>query len=206
MLRLCSLLLLFMVAAFPLRAQDVALSPEQMVLAQEVRTYLNSMKTLQGNFAQITSTGAYSDGKVYLSRPGKMRLIYNPPIKAEIIVRDGTIIYHDQEFRQVTYYPLNATPLAVLLQDTLSFDKDVRLMDVTKKTGVVEMTLEDREDAGMGSVTLVFSDAPLELRKWSVTDAQGIVTTVALLNPILGQTVDPVHFKFTDPEYDKKNN
>lgn len=206
MFRLYSAIAICFILTFPVRAQEIVLTAEQHVLADQLRTYLNEMKTLQGGFAQITSTGAYSDGKVYLSRPGQMRLIYNPPTKAEIIVRKGTIIYHDKEFRQVTYYPLSATPLAVLLQENISFDKDVRLVDIAKSPGVIEMTLIDREDSGMGSVTLVFSDAPLALRKWSVTDAQGIVTTVALLNPILGAKVDPGLFNFIDPKYDQSNN
>jgi len=206
MFRFYSAIVICFLFAFPVKAQEIVLSPEQKVLADQLRTYLNEMKTLQGGFAQITSTGAYSDGKVYLSRPGQMRLIYNPPTKAEIIVRKGTIIYHDKEFRQVTYYPLNATPLAVLLQDKISFDKDVRLVDITKSPGVIQMTLIDREDSGMGSVTLVFSDAPLALRKWSVTDAQGIITTVALLNPVLGAKVDPTLFDFIDPKYDQAHN
>jgi len=206
MFRFYHILIIGLFFAVPVRAQDVVLSEEQHILANQLRTYLNDMKTLQGSFAQITSTGVYSDGKFFLSRPGKMRLIYNPPTKAEIVVRKGTIIYHDKEFRQVTYYPLSATPLAVLLQEKISFDKDVRLVDVVKRPGVIEMTMVEREDAGMGSVTLVFSDAPLALRKWSITDAQGIVTTVALLNPIAGNKIDSKIFEFTDPKYNEMNN
>lgn len=190
----------------PLGAQEARLSPEKYILAEKLRSYLNEMKTLSSGFVQISSTGDYADGKVYLSRPGKMRLTYNPPLQSEIVVRKGTIIYHDKEFKQVTYYPLNATPLAVLLDEDISFEKDVRLLDIAQGSGVIEMTLTDREDAGVGSVTLVFSDRPLALRKWSVTDAQGTVTTVSLLNPILGAKINPTLFDFVDPQYDQQNN
>lgn len=188
------------------QAEEIQLNSEQQALAEKIRSYLNDMKTLEGGFAQISSTGAYADGKVYLQRPGKMRLIYNPPVQTELIVRKGSIIYHDKEFRQVTYYPLDATPLSVLLQEELSFDKDVRIVDLARGGGVTELTLVDRDDPGMGSVTLVFSDAPFELRKWAVVDAQGIMTQVSLLNPRAGIEIDPKHFEFTDPKYDSLNN
>ncbi len=203
--RLC-LLFALLVFSFSASAQDSVLSVEKQALAEKIRTYLNEMKTLTGGFAQISTTGAYADGKVYLQRPGKMRLTYNPPVKTEMIVRNGTIIYHDMEFRQVTYYPLNATPLAALLQEDLSFDKDVRIVDLAQGPGVIELTLVDRDDPGMGSVTLVFSDSPLALRKWAVVDAQGIMTQVSLLNPQIGVKVDPKQFEFTDPEYDSQDN
>ncbi len=206
MLRLVLVISLLFFAPASFADEDVKLTAEQTQLAEKLRTYLNGMKTLKGSFAQISSNGDYADGKVVLSRPGKMRLTYNPPLKSEIVVRKGTIIYHDKEFRQVTYYPLSATPLAVLLQDKLSFEDDVRIIDVAQGPGVIEMTLVDREDPGMGSVTLVFSSAPLELRKWSVIDAQGIMTQVSLLNATLGAKVDPKTFDFIDPKYNQIDN
>ncbi|NVK18769.1 MAG: outer membrane lipoprotein carrier protein LolA [Methylocystaceae bacterium] len=197
--------LCFVVLCVSGTAQAVSLSPEQTQLTEKISQYLNNMKTLKGSFAQISSNGSYADGKVILSRPGKMRLTYNPPMKSEIVVRRGTIIYHDKEFRQVTYYPLNATPLAVLLQDNLSFENDVEIVDLAQGAGVIELTLVDREDPGMGSVTLVFSDAPLELRKWVVIDAQGVMTQVSLLNATTGVSIEPDTFDFVDPQYDKRN-
>jgi outer membrane lipoprotein-sorting protein len=134
-----------------------------------------------------------------------MRLTYNTPQQTELIVRKGTIVYHDKEFRQVTYYPLNATPLAVLLQDTLSFEEDVRIIDLAQSPGVIELTLVDRDDPGMGTVTLVFSDAPIQLRKWVIVDAQGIMTQVSLLNAQTDVPVASNAFDFIDPKYDLSN-
>ncbi len=200
MFRLFAFLAVFLLSLSGV-AQAVALNPQQQVLMEKIKTYLNGMKTLQGGFAQISSTGEYADGKVYMQRPGKMRLIYNPPAQTEMIVRNDTIIYHDKEFKQVTYYPLAATPLAVLLKDQISFEQDVDIVDLSKGRGVIELTMVDKEDPGMGSVTLVFSDAPLALRKWAVVDAQGVMTQISLLNPVSGQKVDPKYFEFIDPGY-----
>lgn len=200
------LLMALVVLPFATQAQDLALTDTQKQTVQRLQTYLNDLNTLSAGFAQITSSGEFSDGKVFLSRPGKMRLTYNPPLKTEIVVRSGTIIYHDKEYRQVTYYPLNASPLGVLLQENLSLTKDVQIIDVAQAPGVIELTLVDREDPGMGTVTLVFSDKPLALRKWIVVDAQGIMTQVSLLNPVIGAPIEADKFAFVDPKYDQLDN
>ena len=45
---------------------------------------------------------------------------------------------------------------------------------------------------------LVFADKPLSLRKWTVTDAQGAITDVALLAPEFGVALEPKLFLFDE--------
>jgi len=52
------------------------------------------------------------------------------------------------------------------------------------------------EDADAGKITLIFSDKPLELRKWVVTDVKGIKTTVTLDNMRRGLKLNPKLFEF----------
>lgn len=184
-------------------AHGASLDAEQQKTIAKITDYLNGLKTLESNFAQISSNGAFADGKVFMKRPGLMRLTYNPPTLAELVVRNGTIIYHDKEYKNVSYYPLSSTPLSVLLAENLSLNEDVNIIDLARAPGVIELTLSERDDPATGTVTLVFADKPLELRKWSVRDAQGIVTTVALLDPVMGAKIDPDIFKFDNPQYDR---
>ena len=53
-----------------------------------------------------------------------------------------------------------------------------------------------KSDPGAGSVTLVFSEKPMQLRQWIVTDPTGIETTVTLFNTKEGMQLDPELFKF----------
>jgi len=46
----------------------------------------------------------------------------------------------------------------------------------------------------------VFSDEPLSLKKWEVTDPQGIETQVSLVNPVYGEEIDPDLFEYGDLE------
>ncbi|MBT5778494.1 MAG: outer membrane lipoprotein carrier protein LolA, partial [Rhodospirillaceae bacterium] len=61
------------------------------------------------------------------------------------------------------------------------------------------ITLVKSEDPGLGSLTLYFSEAPMELKQWKVIDAQGLVTTVALFNAETNIDLDAKLFVFDDP-------
>jgi outer membrane lipoprotein-sorting protein len=54
--------------------------------------------------------------------------------------------------------------------------------------------------ADAGSVTLVFSDRPLGLKKWEIVDAQGVTTQVSLVNARYGMEVDQEAFDYSDLE------
>ena len=45
-----------------------------------------------------------------------------------------------------------------------------------------------------GNITIMFSDPGLELRQWTVVDAQGLATTVSLRNLQTGVSFQPVLF------------
>ena len=67
---------------------------------------------------------------------------------------------------------------------------------MTKEATVsVRLTAVETKDPGSGSIALAFQDDPLELRRWSVLDAQGRTTSVALLDPELGATLSPELFR-----------
>ena len=51
------------------------------------------------------------------------------------------------------------------------------------------MQLVRTQSAGEGTLTLVLSDAPLGLLGWTVVDAQGRTTTIALSDVRLGGAV-----------------
>jgi outer membrane lipoprotein-sorting protein len=52
----------------------------------------------------------------------------------------------------------------------------------------VHLRQTDEPDAG--TLVLTFSDRPLALRQWTVIDAQGVRTRVALVNPEFNVAID----------------
>ncbi|MBU0799102.1 MAG: outer-membrane lipoprotein carrier protein LolA [Alphaproteobacteria bacterium] len=65
------------------------------------------------------------------------------------------------------------------------------------------MQTKDRE---AGSLSLVFSDVPLELRQWTVTDQQGIQTRISLNDTRYGGRIDPELFRHDQAKIDSPRN
>ena len=163
--------------------------------------YLNSIKTIRSRFLQISSSGDYSEGRLFLSRPGHMRIEYLPPKPLMVVVADGYLIYIDTELDQATVIPLSLTPAEMLVRETISFGSDeIIITSFDRSPGVLRLSLAKADDLLEGNMTLVFSDRPLELRKWMVTDGQGEVTTVSLLGPEFEVPIDPKLFDYELPE------
>ncbi|MEL0105560.1 MAG: outer membrane lipoprotein carrier protein LolA [Rhodospirillaceae bacterium] len=170
---------------------------------KRIEAYLNELSTVAARFLQVSSSGGYAEGRLYISRPGKMRIDYAPPSKIEIVADGKSLIYHDKELEQISYIDLADTPANILLQKNIRFTHGpLRVRNVTRSPGIVRLSVFKKEDPEEGVVTLVFSDKPLTLKKWVITDAQGVVTTVSLLRSRFSVPIDPKIFKFEDPDYE----
>jgi outer membrane lipoprotein-sorting protein len=171
-----------------------------------VEAYLNGVKSIRARFMQISSTGELAEGDFYLLRPGKMRIEYRPPVPV-LIVADGTwLIYYERELGQVSYIPLDSTPAGILVADKISLlDDAVTVTGFERDSSTVRVTLVRTESPEEGSLTLVFNDKPMALKKWTVVDAQGIVTNVSLVDASYNVPLDPNLFRFKNPKiFDEK--
>ena len=172
------------------------LSTEDSKDLKRIEAYLNGMKTLRAGFLQVSSNGGVATGKLMLARPGKMRFEYDPPAPI-LMVADGVfLIYIDKELEQVTHLWLNNTPIGFLVKEDIKLNGDVTVTKFSKGSNILHTTLARSEEPEQGTITMIFSDNPLSLRKWTVTDAQGVKTTVTLSNLESAVTLDPELFKF----------
>jgi len=189
-------LAIFIVMALSVAAEaaPAVLSSSDKDAVSRVEKYLNELSTLKSRFLQATSTGNYTEGTFYLSRPGKMRIEYDPPVQF-LIVADGTwLIYNDLELDQITHLPLGATPANILLQENISLlDGDLEVSKVEHAPGIIGITLV-LADEDSGHLTLIFADKPLELKKWIIVDPQGVTTSVSLLSTRRDISLDPKLF------------
>ncbi len=191
------------VTAIPAQAaapRAAALSPQEQSIVARVEEYLNGVRTLQSKFVQISPNGQQTTGTFYLSRPGRMRLEYDPPVK-DFVVADGSFIFYwDGEMRQQSSAPIGSTLADFILRKDIHLSGDVTVTGVYQAPGVVEVSLTESKDPGKGTLTLVFEDRPFQLRKWRVLDAQGLTTEVALLNPHSDVQFDRNLFYFIEPK------
>ena len=170
--------------AGPVRAAAPAphLTAAQQADVRQVEDYLNSVKTLKANFLQVNDDGSIAQGVFYLSRPGRMRLNYTTPNK-NFVVADGVFVYYwDDQLKQQTNAPIGSTLADIILRDHLKLAGDVTVTKVEHADGVIRVTVVETKDPAKGSITLIFEDHPLSLRKWRVVDGQGSVTEVSLEN------------------------
>jgi outer membrane lipoprotein-sorting protein len=187
------------------RIRPVQLSQADKEDVQRIETYLEQLTTLEARFIQISSNGGYAEGTLYLDRPGRMRINYDPPTPIEIYAIRGTLTYFDSKLKQVSYVDVDQTPAGLLLSKTVDLEKESVITGFERGAGTIRLTLVRRSEPAAGSLSLIFSDKPLILRKWVVDDAQGVQTGVTLVDTRFGVTLKPDLFEFRDPNFFNKN-
>jgi outer membrane lipoprotein-sorting protein len=151
-----------------------------------IETYLNDIKTLQAGFEQFNPDGSTSAGDITMSRPGKVRFEYQPPVKMVIISDGDYVAVDDTELKSVQFFPVDSTPVWFLLREGITLSGDVTVTAFERGPKTFRVTAVQTKDPGQGSISLVFADSPLELKSWTILDAQGRATTVALTDARLG--------------------
>ena len=166
-----------------------------------VEDYLNRLTTLKADFVQINPDGGTVTGELYYQRPDKMRLDYDPPSDILIISDGWHITYYDRRLEQVSHVFPSSTPLGFLLDDEIRLSGDVTVTEVQRSAGELHITLVQTDEPNEGSIRLSFGEEPIELRRWTLVDAQGLATHVMLGRPQTGLSLDRELFRFRNPQF-----
>jgi outer membrane lipoprotein-sorting protein len=159
-----------------------------------VEGYLNSVSTMQASFQQETANEAISFGRIYLRRPGRLRVEYEPPSEI-LLIADGTLLsYYDAELNHIEQVPLKLSPMWFLLRDDVELGGDVTVTTFKKADKVIVIGMVQSDEPDAGSVTLELGDQPLELRRWTITDPAGAQVQVSLFNTEFGGALSPALF------------
>jgi outer membrane lipoprotein-sorting protein len=155
-------------------------TPEQRAQLARLSGYLNSIHTLKGGFVQIDPNGDLEQGEFYLAKPGRMRFEYHLP-SPTLVVSDGdTVAIKNNRLKTVDRYPLTDTPLDLILSDKIDLNHNLSLTGMSEQQGALVIHARSASSHAQGDISIVFAEQPLELRQWTVVDAQGLPTTVAL--------------------------
>ena len=189
-------------------AKPIKVTAEQAEAIDAISAYLNSFKTLQGEFTQISPKGNVSRGVFYISKPGKMRFDYAPP-NPFLIVSDGTLADHQEprqgEGRPVA--PLADAAQACAVQQGRPAARKPRFSNSRIRDGITSVTLEDKKGGSLGgNLTLVYDRTRNALQQWVVIDGKGRRTTVSLENVVSGVKTDPTLFVVKIKRKDDKGN
>lgn len=175
-------------------------TPQQRADLARIEAYLDSLRTLKAHFLQVGPEGDVTEGTAWIDRPGKMRFEYDPPSPFLLVAGYGVAFFHDKKLNQTSNFPLSVTPLGILLADRVKLSGDVTVTRIEREPGQIQVELIRTSSPGDGSITLVFADQPLQLRQWTIEDAQRKRTSVSLYNVSLGAKFPPELFEFSDPK------
>jgi outer membrane lipoprotein-sorting protein len=191
------------VHASPAAAVQAHISAQDEKDLSRIEDYLNGLKNVSAGFLQIDDAGGFIHGQLMLSRPGKMRVDYDPPNKDFIIADGGTVHIWNDDLKTQTNVDQGSSLAQFILRDPVKLGGDVTITKIARYPAKIEVTLVQTKDPGAGSLTLVFETKPLKLRQWKVIDTQGRLTGVNLENLSERAPFPDSTFVFTPPSFVK---
>jgi len=170
---------------------------EQLPLSA-ISDYLNGLQTGRAAFTQINDDGSLATGTLFIRRPGRMRFEYDPPEEAVVVAGGGTVVIFDPKSNtQAETYPLNRTPLSIILERRVDLDRRNMVVGHDFDGTATVVTAQDPENPEYGYIELSFTADPVELRKWVITDGAGAQTTVILQDFATGLALSDALFNTT---------
>jgi outer membrane lipoprotein-sorting protein len=172
--------------------QAAAFDARQRALLENVSAYLSGVHTVVGKFAQIGPDGRRVVGTFSIQKPGKVHFQYDPPSPIDIIADGSSVVIHNRSLETSDYYPLSQTPLRYLLAERIDLLRDTNVISVSSDNTFVTVVIEEPQVVvGTNRLMIMFDAKHLQLKQWTVTDPQGLNTTVAVYDLDSTKKPDP---------------
>lgn len=182
--------LVLLLLSLPAQAEKVSL--------QALSAYLNALTTVEAGFTQVNADGSISTGTIFISRPGRVRFEYAPPDKSLVLATSGNVAIFDAKSNQPPeQYPLSKTPLSLILAKQVDLARARMVVGHREDGNTTRVTAQDPEHPEYGTIEMVFTANPVELRQWVITDDSGNQTTVILGEMEKGKRFRPDLFDIT---------
>ena len=148
---------------------------------KKIEDYLNKLNNISSNFIQINSDGLKVKGKLFLSKPGKLRIEYEKKENPLIIADGKWLHYFDMELNEIQSVTIEKSPAWILLKKKVNLKKDFKIETLNKKNNKTFITLSNKDLENIKTIKLIFLNKPLTLKGWTIIDSNEIQTTVSLL-------------------------
>jgi outer membrane lipoprotein-sorting protein len=181
------------------KPQPAPLDAEQKALVQKATDYIQGLGSAKGRFIQTDQRGTVTQGTLWLQRPGKARFAYEGPSGLLVVSNGNNVNIFDSRLKTFESYPLSRTPLALLLAREVRLDRGVIITDVRKLADGFTIVAQDAKRQTLGKISLDFSNSPVELIGWTVSDVKGGQIRVRLVDLEKAGGFDPKLFVLTDP-------
>lgn len=175
------LVLSLVLAAMGLLVPDQANANAEAEAVKEISNHFTTVPTMTGEFIQFGPNGEQTGGKFYIHRPGRIRFNYEDPSPIMVVSNGKTLAVNNKKLKTWSYYPLDKTPLSLLLSNEIKIeDKSVRSVETNED--VTRVVMGDKNIFGDSEITLLFDPQNYDLRQWTIKDAQGKETSVMIFN------------------------
>ena len=187
-------------AVSPARAETAAPAPmpTEPIPLDRLSAYLNGLTTAVADFTQVNADGSLSTGRMYLKRPGRARFEYDPPDRNLVLAGGGQVAIFDAKSNQPPeQYPLRRTPLNLILARDVDLGRAEMVVGHYLAQDTTRIVAQDPDHPEYGTIELVFTDNPVALRQWMITDDMGNRTDVILDRLETGADLPPSLFNIT---------
>jgi len=122
---------------------------------KKIEDYLNKLNNISSNFIQINSDGLKVKGKLFLSKPGKLRIEYEKK-ENPLIVADGKWLhYFDIELNEIQSVTIEKSPAWILLKKKVNLKKDFKIETLNKKNNKTFITLSNKDLENIKKFSLI---------------------------------------------------
>ena len=140
--------LLALAPAAGARAETAATSAKAEIA--RVESYLNGIRTMTSRFVQLAPNGGVAEGTIYLQRPGKMRVEYDPPVPILLVADGGLLSYYDKDLDELKQMPLQQSSAWFLVRYPIKLTDGITVSHIDRSPGGLQISLyqTDEPDAG----------------------------------------------------------
>ena len=171
-------LLIFLVSFFSLILPSFGENNSETL---RVEKYLNSIHTLKAELMQISHTGEVVTGQILIQKPGQMRFEYDPPSNHLVMASGLLLVIIDKKSNgEPQRYLTSQTPIGYLLNERIKLTNNPSLKTIFVKSDKIHLVLADDKKPQSGQLKLVFTQQPIKLKEWAITNYSGEATRVLL--------------------------
>lgn len=156
---------------------------------EKISEYMMGLDNLRISFTEIDKDSRVSRGQIWLKRPDKLAVRYDPPRLVEIITNGGVGVFIDNSIQQRTNFDIRETPLFYIFSGVVGQESDLIVTHLEENLAETTLRLVNRSALGWGAFEITFSRDPLAIRQWRIGEASGeeilvVVNDLDLSSPL----------------------
>lgn len=146
---------------------------------RELEKYFNGFETFIAPFKQSNKAGSIRYGKLFISKPGKIRCEYSKPSPLLLIINNNRITYYDQTLDQVSYTSSDINVLKILALSELNI-KDLEIVEVDREKHFLTLSIKENNKKLQQRLflTLKVSYPNIELKQITITTEENEIDMI----------------------------